>query len=191
MSSRAARKSACSPTPWSNTPALAPTPRKLKRITAQPMRVRPFAPWNTALVCIVPPCCGCGWAKTTAARGDALWPSIIISSGPAGPGMESRTSAYLVDRGGRGHPLATLDELRDGRRPLLRPRCYAQMTRAFERHVTSAANERVVLERRADGHHAIEIGLACDDERGRGDAGALRGNVRGGPSADARGHERR
>ena len=47
----------------------APTPRKLKRSTAQPARTSPFAPWYTAFVCIVPPCVGSGWAKTTAAFG--------------------------------------------------------------------------------------------------------------------------
>ena len=43
MSSSAARKSSCSPGPLSNVPSLAPAPRKLKRSTAQPIRLSAFA----------------------------------------------------------------------------------------------------------------------------------------------------
>jgi len=43
MKSSAARKSSCSPAPLSNVPSLAPAPRKLKRSTAQPMRLSAFA----------------------------------------------------------------------------------------------------------------------------------------------------
>ena len=43
MKSSAARKSSISPGPSSKLPALAPTPRKLKRSTAQPIRLSAFA----------------------------------------------------------------------------------------------------------------------------------------------------
>src|SRR3982751_7112522 len=62
------------------------------------MRARPFAPWYTAFVCIVPPCIGCGWPKTTAARGgdDSLPPaSRSASSRPAGP-VSSRGMSSVV-----------------------------------------------------------------------------------------------
>ena len=41
----AAPKSSFSPWPSSKVPALRPTPRKLKRSTATPMRVTAFAAW--------------------------------------------------------------------------------------------------------------------------------------------------
>ena len=43
MKSSAARKSSFSPGPLSKVPALAPTPRKLKRSTAQPIRLSALA----------------------------------------------------------------------------------------------------------------------------------------------------
>ena len=43
-------------------PALRPTPRKLKRSTAQPTRASALALWRPTFVCIVPPWVGSGCA---------------------------------------------------------------------------------------------------------------------------------
>src|SRR6185436_4019060 len=79
--------------PLSHSPVLRPTPRKLKRSTTQPMRVNALAPWNTTLVCMVPPWVGSGCAKTTTARGGADGASTSTSSRPAGPAISFTGSA--------------------------------------------------------------------------------------------------
>ncbi len=66
---RAARASSTSPRPASWTPALRPTPRKLKRSDA-PLRARTaFASRYVAWLFIVPPYRGGGWQTTAAKRG--------------------------------------------------------------------------------------------------------------------------
>ena len=126
-------------------PRCAPTPRKLNRSTAQPMRASPFAPWYTALVCIVPPCCGCGCAKTTAARDAARGVRLCraaLRARPAGPARSV---------------MVGMDELSDDVRET-RAGCVseADVARAFEHAGLGAANERAERARARDRHDAIE-----------------------------------
>src|SRR5262245_57138736 len=126
MKSTAAPKSSRSPRPSSHAPALRPTPRKLNRRTAHPMRASAFVPWKTTFVCIVPPWVGNGCAKTTAARSSRAGCSISTSSGPEGPGISRTVSGTFSRRVGRhksGHE----------RRKFVRTRDHAEVTGAGER----------------------------------------------------------
>src|SRR5918993_28803 len=151
MYPRAALKSSTSPLPPLNDPALRPTPRKLKRSTAQPVRASPFVPWYTALVCIVPPNCGCGCANTTAARsGSRAGSSRSASSGPAGPERSE---------------IVAMDEPTDDGGEAVRVCEHTQVAGARHQLVTCVRDERGIAPGVRHRHDAIELGLAADDER--------------------------
>src|SRR5687767_9518292 len=151
MYARAALKSSTSPLPPLNDPALRPTPRKLKRRTAQPTRESPLVPWYTALVCIVPPNCGCGCANTTAARsGSRAGSSRSASSGPAGPEKSS---------------IVAMDEPADDRGEAIRMCEHTEVAGARHQLVACVRNERGIAARAGHGNDAVEVRLAGDDER--------------------------
>lgn len=99
--SSTASRSWVSPRPSSYVPALAPTPRKLKRIACQPACAQARARVCTTLLCMAPPCSGCGWAMTATPRGETplAGASASASIGPAPP---SRVRGWL-DADSCGH----------------------------------------------------------------------------------------
>src|SRR5688572_19331817 len=132
-------------------------------MTRQPMRVSPLAAWNTTLVCMVPPCVGSGCAKTTAARGSLTGRSKRHSSVPAGPSI-SRTSANASPA-----VRVALNRLRkagDEARELLRTRDQAEVSGVLDRDCFGVRPQAAVLARPVNGHDAIELALAGDDQRG-------------------------
>src|SRR5258705_2190697 len=157
MKSTAARKSSHSPRPSSHAPALRPTPRKLNRSTAQPMRASAFVPWKTTFVCIVPPCVGSGCAKTTAARASPAGCSSSTSSGPAGPAISRRGSGNLLF--GLG------EEPHHERCKFVRPRDHPEMSRALQRLDPCMRPDRGVFPRQARRHDTLERLLARDHQR--------------------------
>ncbi len=86
--SATARRSSCSPTPWSNAPAELPTLRKLKRTTVMPSSRSARAAMVTTLLCMLPPSVESGWQKmavTACAATSGSGRSTATSSGPTGP----------------------------------------------------------------------------------------------------------
>ena len=82
-----ASRSCISPSPSSKTPSDAPTPRKLKRTVARPSSRSARSSMVTTLLCMVPPCSGCGWqTMATPARAcSGAGGSVAASMRPAGP----------------------------------------------------------------------------------------------------------
>src|SRR4029079_4519740 len=167
MKSTAARKSSHSPRPSSHAPALRPTPRKLNRSTAQPMRASAFAPWKTAFVCIVPPCVGSGCANTTAARASPAGCSISTSRGPEGPGI-SRTISGTFSRRVSRHEAA------DERRKLLRTRDHAEVTGAGERFRPCVWPDREIFARQMRRNDPLQRFFTGQDHRWYFDVRQLR-----------------
>src|SRR4029453_16320528 len=172
MKSTAARKSSHSPRPSSHAPALRPTPRKLNRSTAQPIRASAFAPWKTAFVCIVPPCVGSGGAKTTAARGSPAGFSIRTSRGPEGPGISRTVSGTFSRRVGR-------HESGDERRKFVRTRDHAEVTGAGERFDARMRPDREIFARNPRRKDPFQRFLARQNHRRYFDVSQLRVDASG------------
>src|SRR6188472_2502007 len=166
--SMAERKSSFSPGPASNVPALRPTPRKLKRSAATPMRGIALAAWYNALVCIVPPCSGCGWPKIATARGSPSGRSSSASSGPIGPGISRRNSDAIhkpfEDAGKR-----------------VRTRDQSEMAGPLQHDVFRLVELIQIPPRHVDRHDAIELGLAGEQQHRRLDRVRIAEVVRLGP----------
>src|SRR3954471_2376264 len=171
MKSSADRKSSFSPWPSSHSPALLPTPRKLKRSTAHPIRTRPLVPWKHAFVCMVPPAVGNGCAKTTAARGGPSGRSSNASSGPRAPGISRTTSANTSPRCDRARNLVHEghDQLCESGRPGNQP----EMAGARQRRSAGVWPQVKIFVWDVDRHDAIELGVAGDHEYRRVDASQL------------------
>src|SRR6187200_2434563 len=159
----AAWKSSRSPRPSSHSPALRPTPRKLNRSTAQPMRASALALWNTTFVCIVPPSIGSGWPNTTTARGALEGLLISASSGPTAPGISRTTSANLS-------PLARdarhiLEERIEHPCQLIRPRDHAKMASLRDYSASRMRPEAQVLASQVRRHDGVELVLSGHGKR--------------------------
>src|SRR6185436_17859421 len=154
MNEIAALKSSFSPGPASKVPALPPTPLKLKRSAATPIRGIALAARYSALVCIVPPCSGCGWPNTATARASPSGSSSSASSGPAGPAISRRKSDAIHK------PFEHA-----GKR--LRPRDQADVAGALEHDVLGLVEVVEVSPRHVHRDDAIQARLAGYDQRRR------------------------
>src|SRR5687768_10324193 len=129
---------------------------------------------------MVPPYCGCGWAKTTAARiapfarplatrPSASTPPVAGGSSskasrlPTGPGM----SRSMVLPAQREHELA------DDRSKTVGPRHASDMSGLLQRHAARGWNQLRVGRRGVWRHDVVETGIAAHDQRGRRYAGGL------------------
>src|SRR4029079_8768779 len=116
------------------------------------MRARPLAPWYTALVCMVPPCIGCGWPNTTAARGGDPSPPVSInaSSRPAGPFNSRGMSNVAPSRGRLGGRFG--NEWAGGLQHRAGFRDDADVAGTAQLRVPGAGNQAQILQRAIDGH---------------------------------------
>src|SRR5690349_13476761 len=97
---------------------------------------------------MVPPNCGCGWPKTTAARGGVDPSSMMASSSPAGPLRSRRMTCTLLGAWRHAfHGVGGVDELaRDFRKPRGLGD-HADVAGAGQHDVRRAGNQLQIFER--------------------------------------------